>query len=108
MVATRPAMAEVYLRQKSKYPAEHNARPPCMGRRVGAGAGWRDQTVHAGGENGTDRLLEAVRQAAREGRLPCARALELARELEVPPARVGEIADQLGIKIVACQLGCFR
>ncbi|MDI6894398.1 MAG: hypothetical protein AB1503_07975 [Bacillota bacterium] len=59
-------------------------------------------------ETGMDRLAEAVRQAAGDGRLPCARAFELARELRVPPARVGEMADRLGIKIVACQLGCFR
>ncbi|MBC7339348.1 MAG: hypothetical protein H5U04_05750 [Firmicutes bacterium] len=64
--------------------------------------------MKADGDSGTDRLAEVVRQAARDGRLPCARALELARELKVPPARVGEMADRLGIKIVACQLGCFR
>lgn len=64
--------------------------------------------MKAEAENGTDRLAEAVQRAARDGRLPCARALELAHELKVPPARVGEMADRLGIKIVACQLGCFR
>ncbi|MEW6547010.1 MAG: hypothetical protein AB1446_08845 [Bacillota bacterium] len=55
-----------------------------------------------------DQAARSVREAARDGRLPCARALELARELKIPPARVGELADRLGIKIVACQLGCFK
>ncbi len=53
-------------------------------------------------------LQAAVREAAPGGRLPCARALQLARELGVSPARVGEVADELGVKIVSCQLGCFR
>lgn len=57
---------------------------------------------------GRERLQDAVREAAPGGRLPCARALQLARELGVSPARVGEVADELGVKIVSCQLGCFR
>lgn len=60
------------------------------------------------GETKENEVARAVRAAAEEGRLPCARALELARQLEVSPARVGEWADRLGIKIVSCQLGCFK
>jgi hypothetical protein len=54
------------------------------------------------------RVMEAVRQAAEDGRMGCARALDLAKRLEVPPALVGRVCDRLGIKIASCQLGCFR
>jgi len=52
-------------------------------------------------------VVEAVRREAREGRLPCRDALALAERLGVDPRRVGEAADELGVKIVECQLGCF-
>ncbi len=56
----------------------------------------------------TDKeLLEAIRGRVREGRLDCKYALELAEELEVPPARIGRICDEENIRIVNCQLGCF-
>lgn len=52
-------------------------------------------------------VLEAVRKAAKDGRLSCTAARKLAQELEVPPRVVGEAADALKIKIKACELGCF-
>jgi len=56
----------------------------------------------------TDKeLLEAIQSRVREGRLDCKYALELAEELEVPPARIGRICDQENIRIANCQLGCF-
>jgi hypothetical protein len=42
-----------------------------------------------------------------EGRLPCAAAFKVARRLEVSPQQVGEVADELGVKISRCQLGLF-
>jgi len=42
-----------------------------------------------------------------EKRLPCAEAFKVARDLEVPIAEVGRACNELGIKIVHCQLGCF-
>ncbi|MBC7247449.1 MAG: hypothetical protein H5T73_06695 [Actinobacteria bacterium] len=54
-----------------------------------------------------DRVLQAVRERAEEGRIPCAIALELAEELGVPPLEVGKAANALNVKIVQCSLGCF-
>lgn len=54
-----------------------------------------------------EKLAEAVRQRAPEGRLPCAAAFEIAEELGVPRLAVGRAATELSIKIVGCQLGCF-
>jgi len=54
------------------------------------------------------RLKEAVARAAAEGRITCSAALDLAGRLGVNPAEVGAAANELHIKITACQLGCFK
>jgi len=68
--------------------------------------------LHAGGavpDGDRERMvIEAVRQAAVDGRMTCACGLDLARRLGVAPALVGRICDRLGVKIASCQLGCFR
>lgn len=40
-------------------------------------------------------------------RLDCEVALALAEELDVPPARIGDLCNRLDIKIRSCQLNCF-
>lgn len=52
-------------------------------------------------------VLEAVKKAAKDGRISCTAARKLAEELKVPPRVVGEACDALKIKIKACELGCF-
>jgi LAO/AO transport system kinase len=42
-----------------------------------------------------------------EGKLSCAAARKIAEELNIPFRDVGDAADQLGIRINNCQLGCF-
>ena len=46
-------------------------------------------------------------KAAKDGKINCAQALAIARELKVPPKDVGKAIDGLGIRISNCQLGCF-
>ncbi len=53
------------------------------------------------------RVLEAVKEAAPEGRISCADAHELAKRLGVELLLIGKAADELKIKIKNCQLGCF-
>ena len=40
--------------------------------------------------------------------LSCAKAFKLAKEHNVMIAEIGEICNQLNIKISNCQLGCFE
>ena len=42
-----------------------------------------------------------------EGRLPCARALGIARRLNVSPGEIGDALNRLNFRIIDCQLGCF-
>ena len=56
----------------------------------------------------TDRILgEEITASLIEGRLPCPIAFKVARKLKVIPITVGNKADELGIKVSNCQLGCF-
>ncbi len=52
-------------------------------------------------------LEEKVKSSLLDGKLPCAVAFKIAKELKVSPQEIGETADKLGIRIVKCQLGCF-
>ena len=52
-------------------------------------------------------IAAQIRGSLTEGRLPCASAFKVARRLEVSPQQVGEVADELAVKISRCQLGLF-
>jgi hypothetical protein len=54
-----------------------------------------------------EAVVAAVRTTRTERRLSCAKALELAEQFGVRPARVGALCDAEGIKIRQCRLGCF-
>ena len=56
----------------------------------------------------SDALEKEVKAAAKDGRLPCKKAFEIAHRLGLSLLDVGKTADGMGIKIVACQLGCFK
>jgi hypothetical protein len=52
-------------------------------------------------------IAEAVKKRAKEGKLPCAVAFEIVKELDVSPDKVGFTLDYLEIKIIKCQMGIF-
>jgi hypothetical protein len=54
-----------------------------------------------------EELKQEMLRKAVEGKLSCAAARKIAEELNVPLRDVGDAADQLGIRINNCQLGCF-
>lgn len=59
-------------------------------------------------EGNIPRLIETLKtKAGDEKRVPCATAFKVARDLDVPLAEVGRTCNELGIKVVGCQLGCF-
>lgn len=54
------------------------------------------------------RLIETVQKCAgADERLACADAFRIAADLDVPVSEIGRVCNELGIRIVACQLGCF-
>jgi hypothetical protein len=54
------------------------------------------------------RLIETLKtKGGDDKRLQCAVAFKVARDMDVPLVEVGRACNELGIKIVGCQLGCF-
>lgn len=58
-------------------------------------------------EQTQEKIVEAVKKAAQDGKLSCTAARKIAGEFAVAPGAVGKICDELKIKIKACELGCF-
>ena len=54
-----------------------------------------------------NELEKKIKSSLVEGKLPCAIAFKIAKELKVSPGNVGEAANRLSVKICGCQLGCF-
>ena len=54
------------------------------------------------------RLIETLKaQAGDDKHLACADVFKIARDRDVPLVDVGRTCNELGIKIMQCQLGCF-
>ncbi len=53
-------------------------------------------------------VIEKLKNSAKNGRIACLQALKIAKETGMPPKRIGLLLNKLKIKIVSCQLGCFR
>ena len=52
-------------------------------------------------------IAERIQESLTEGRLPCPSAFKVARRLAVSPQQVGEVANELNVRISRCQLGLF-
>lgn len=53
------------------------------------------------------QIKEAVEQSVSKGRISCAAAHKIAENLAVPPIKVGEVIDRMGIRVTECRLGLF-
>ncbi len=54
-----------------------------------------------------EEIAGKLREAAKEGKITCAMAQKIAIENKVSMKRVGDLLNQMKIKITQCQLGCF-
>jgi hypothetical protein len=54
-----------------------------------------------------EEIKAKIRAAAPEGKIPCAAAFNLAQDLGISRQEMGELLNELHIKITQCQLGCF-
>jgi hypothetical protein len=54
------------------------------------------------------RLEAAIKESLKDGFLPCPTAFSIAKGLSMPINWVGDTADRINIRIVDCQLGCFK
>ncbi len=54
-----------------------------------------------------EEIKARIKAAATEGRITCPTAMSLAKELGISRKEMGELLNELRIKITQCQLGCF-
>lgn len=52
-------------------------------------------------------LIEELKKNVQNNGISCATAMAIADKLKIPNKEVGSAANELGIKIRNCQLGCF-
>ncbi len=55
-----------------------------------------------------DKIRAAAQEVEGKSRLSCTAAFELKKQLGVSLKDIGSICDDEGIKIMNCQLGCFK
>jgi hypothetical protein len=53
------------------------------------------------------RLKTAIEAGAKDGRISCLKAWDIAAQLQIPKITVSNACEGLGIKIKPCQLGAF-
>ena len=58
-------------------------------------------------EKTNDKLKEFIKEKATDGRISCEDAWRIADVHGLPKQEFVKSADELGIKIFDCQLGCF-
>lgn len=54
-----------------------------------------------------EELKQEMMEKAVDGKLPCAVARKIAKDLNISYKDVGDAANDLGIRIKNCELGCF-
>lgn len=54
-----------------------------------------------------DKIRAALNDRSENARIPCTVARAIAEELKIEYQEVGRTANELGIKIISCELGCF-
>jgi hypothetical protein len=67
-------------------------------------------TIHIELEVVMDRkkLEEAIKEKARDGKIPCAVCFKIADDLGIPKKELTKVLNEMKIKISQCQLGCFE
>jgi hypothetical protein len=55
-----------------------------------------------------DKVIEAIEKRARGNRIPCAACFQIAEEYGIPKRELGKLLNELGIKVIQCQMGLFK
>lgn len=54
------------------------------------------------------KVIEEIKKRAKDNRIPCRSCFEIAAQLGVEKRELGRLLDELGIKVIECQLGLFK
>ncbi|MDQ7782203.1 MAG: hypothetical protein RDU20_04965 [Desulfomonilaceae bacterium] len=53
------------------------------------------------------QLRDLIMEKQSDGRMACKTACDIADKAGIPRRRIGQLLDEMKIKIHSCQLGCF-
>lgn len=67
----------------------------------------RQENTRQGQQDQREKLITAIREKAPEGKITCSVATRLADEHHISRREMGNLLNELKIKIMGCQLGCF-
>ena len=54
-----------------------------------------------------EKIAQKVKSLSKDGKISCKQSLKLAEEEGVSSRELGELLNELKIKVMGCQLGCF-
>jgi len=54
------------------------------------------------------RLEEVIKEKAKDGKIPCAMCFKVAEDFGISKREIGQILNEINIRISQCQLGCFE
>jgi len=54
------------------------------------------------------KLEEAIKEKAKDGKLPCAMCFKIAEDFGISKKEMGKILNEMNVRISQCQLGCFE
>ena len=54
-----------------------------------------------------EKLTEKVKALSKSGQISCKQALKLAEEEGISSRDLGDLLNEIKVKVMGCQLGCF-
>ena len=54
-----------------------------------------------------EKVTQKVKSVSKDGKISCKQALKLAEEEGISSRDLGNLLNELKVKVMGCQLGCF-
>jgi len=54
------------------------------------------------------RLEEVILEKSKDGKIPCAMCFKITEDFGISKREMGQILNEINIRISQCQLGCFE
>ena len=55
-----------------------------------------------------EKIEKAIKEKSKDGKLPCAICFKIAEDFGISKREMGQILNEINIRINQCQLGCFE
>jgi len=54
------------------------------------------------------KIEETILEKSKDGKVPCAMCFKIAEDFGISKGEIGDILNEMNVKISQCQLGCFE